>query len=254
MFEKENVHLEQQQSVAFGDINKEPSAALRPLWENFHGLFNAMENVAIKFRRMELYSDKIEGLEKELAAANQELLDRSATIESLNRRKPRQTDDGSEAVGLFRAELEEIVPKLVKGPSSLSTVLQIVAVTFPHRITVLDSSFESARQSESFLYVEQAFDLLWRLATSYWDEIQTKGDVEARKQFGKSYSAKEKSTLSKSGEDRRTFVYASKPLRMDKHLKIGTADNQADTLRIHFEWVAEEKRIVIGHCGKHLDF
>jgi hypothetical protein len=41
---------------------------------------------------------------------------------------------------------------------------------------------------------------------------------------------------------------------MEKHLKIGTADNAADTLRIHFDWVAEEARIVVGYCGKHLDF
>jgi hypothetical protein len=41
---------------------------------------------------------------------------------------------------------------------------------------------------------------------------------------------------------------------MEKHLKIGSAENAADTLRIHFEWVAEDKLIVVGYCGAHLNF
>ena len=41
---------------------------------------------------------------------------------------------------------------------------------------------------------------------------------------------------------------------MEKHLKHGVKDSVAETLRIHFEWVADQKKLVIGHCGKHLDF
>ena len=53
---------------------------------------------------------------------------------------------------------------------------------------------------------------------------------------------------------RRTFTYQGRPFLMKKHLKHGVKQSVAETLRIHFEWVAEEKRLVIGHCGKHLDF
>ena len=41
---------------------------------------------------------------------------------------------------------------------------------------------------------------------------------------------------------------------MLKHLKIGIKDSLSETLRVHFEWLADEKRIVIGHCGGHLPF
>jgi len=137
----------------------------------------------------------------------------------------------------------------------LTAILKVLNVIFPDRITVLDSAFESAEASSSFQYGEQAFDLLWRLATKYWEIIQSKGDAEARKLFGnKSYAANEKSILSKAGKERRTFTYRDERIQMDRHLKIGTADNAANTLRIHFEWIADEKRIVIGHCGKHLAF
>ncbi len=39
---------------------------------------------------------------------------------------------------------------------------------------------------------------------------------------------------------------------MTNHLKIGVKPSDAETLRIHFDWDAEKKMIVIGHCGKHL--
>lgn len=41
---------------------------------------------------------------------------------------------------------------------------------------------------------------------------------------------------------------------MEKHLKHGVKDSKAETLRIHFEWLPSEKKLVVGHCGKHLNF
>ncbi len=82
-----------------------------------------------------------------------------------------------------------------------------------------------------------------------------KGDVTGRTVFGTdTYAAKESSRLSNGGTQKRTFVYGDDAILMEKHLKIGTADNATDTLRIHFEWLANEERLVIGHCGRHLDF
>jgi len=41
---------------------------------------------------------------------------------------------------------------------------------------------------------------------------------------------------------------------LEKHLKHGVKNSKAETLRIHFEWMPGEKKLVIGHCGKHLNF
>ena len=254
MFTEENVQLERQKAVAFGDIDRERSEALRPLWMNFTSLFSAMETVAIKFRRMEQDSDRMDGLEQDLANANQDLLNRNATIESLNRRRLNQGGEGTSVEVTFRTELAEIIPQLVKKQTSLAVILETLCIVFPDRVTVLEAAFESAKMSDTFLHVEKAFDLLWCLATTYWEQVQSNGDTVARKLFGNSYSAKEKTVLTNQGRERRTFVYCGERIQMDKHLKIGTADNASDTLRIHFEWIADEKRIVIGYCGKHLDF
>jgi hypothetical protein len=40
---------------------------------------------------------------------------------------------------------------------------------------------------------------------------------------------------------------------MWRHLKLGNKDSVNESLRVHFEWFASEKKIVIGHCEPHLD-
>ena len=53
---------------------------------------------------------------------------------------------------------------------------------------------------------------------------------------------------------RRTFEYQGKGVVMTRHLKIGRKDSVAETLRIQFYWDANARKVVIGHCGPHLDF
>lgn len=138
---------------------------------------------------------------------------------------------------------------------SLETSLRVIERMFPERVIVLDSAYESARDSETFIHRKKAFDLLWILSTSYWRSLAMgEGDVKARQPFGNSYAAKESGTLSSAGRKRRTFIVDGNPIEMFKHLKIGVKDSRSETLRVHFEWLAESKRVIIGHCGGHLDF
>ena len=34
---------------------------------------------------------------------------------------------------------------------------------------------------------------------------------------------------------------------------IGNKESDAETFRAHFEWDGVERKVVLGHCGKHLD-
>ena len=79
--------------------------------------------------------------------------------------------------------------------------------------------------------------------------------LHAKAVFGhNAYAQNESQALSNDGRRRRTFTYRGRDFLMEKHLKIGVKDSAAETLRIHFEWLADEKRLVVGYCGKHLDF
>ncbi len=135
--------------------------------------------------------------------------------------------------------------------------LSIMQSTFPERIVVLPTAFDSARESRTFREKKRAFNLLWRLATDYYQTLcEGKPDAQARQIFGDDFSAKESETVEKNAVARqlRIFTYKGNDYEMMAHLRIGTKDSIADTLRVHFRWFADEQKIVIGHCGKHLNF
>ena len=161
-------------------------------------------------------------------------------------------DEGWEVI----QPLRDAISALVDGDPSLEESLSIIQTLFPDRIVVLDSAFSSARESESFLYGKKAFDFLWKLATGYWPAMaKGVGDSEGYKVFGpKNYAQNEGSALTSDGKRRRIFDYKGRDILMEKHLKIGFKDSVAETLRVHFEWVDADKVLVVGHCGKHLDF
>lgn len=135
--------------------------------------------------------------------------------------------------------------------------LRLAAAAWPDRIVVLDSALKSAKKSSKFKHGNVAMDLIARLATDYYDAIRKSGDVEAKKIFGKNEFASLESTPVRNRESatrRRTFLYKGTPTTMLAHLKIGGKDSSTETLRIHFHWDPVDQRIVIGHCGPHLDF
>lgn len=154
--------------------------------------------------------------------------------------------------------LRSSIDMLVRGSPSLPQMLHLAAALYPDRIVVLDTAMNAAEESErgGFSAGKKALELLLKLANEYWQALADgKGDQQAKDAFGyKVYAQNEGTGLSKEAEIRRTFQYRGRDFLMKKHLKIGAKDSVAETLRIHFEWVADEKKLVIGHCGKHLNF
>jgi len=143
------------------------------------------------------------------------------------------------------------------GSSTLEQALIAAQALYPESLVVLDSAVQSARESEAFKYKEKARDLIFTLAGKYRTAlISGKPDGTAGKVFGKkAFAARESETVMNSERAKRlrTFEYDGKNVIMQRHLKIGVNPGITETIRLHFEWFPEKKRIVIGHCGKHLD-
>lgn len=57
-------------------------------------------------------------------------------------------------------------------------------------------------------------------------------------------------TMGMFADDRK---YNGKPANMNRHFCLGNARDPARTLRIHFDWDADDKVLVIHHAGKHLE-
>lgn len=167
-------------------------------------------------------------------------------------------EESGDSVTELLLPLRDSIAAVLKGDPSLQQTIDLIATLYSDRIIFLQSAKNSAKESDrgGFHQGAKAFDLLQKLATDYWQQLADgKGDQQAKAVFGQnSYAANEANSLSNEGKRRRTFSYRGRDLLMEKHLKHGVKDSLAETLRIHFEWLAQEKKIVIGHCGKHLNF
>ena len=154
-------------------------------------------------------------------------------------------------------EVREALEAAFLGDPSLEQCLLALVTLYPERLTVLPEAWRSARESKKFRKGAEAFRLLRKLATDYWHALQEgKGDAHARSILGDGYAAKESDTVegNRRAREARTFMHEGQPILMLKHLKIGIKDSLSETLRVHFEWLADRKRIIVGHCGGHLPF
>jgi hypothetical protein len=168
------------------------------------------------------------------------------------------SDDGRDDLAEALVPLRDSVAAVLKGSTSLQQTVDLIATLYSDRVIFLETAKRSAKESDrgGFRHGAKAFELLQKLATEYWQLLADgKSDQQAKGVFGQNaYSANEASALSDDGKRRRTFNYRGREFLMEKHLKHGVKDSLAETLRIHFEWLAHEKKIIVGHCGKHLDF
>lgn len=168
------------------------------------------------------------------------------------------SDGGGDDVADILSPLRDSVAAVFKGSPSLQQTVDLIATLYSDRIVFLETAKGAAKESDrgGFRQGAKAFELLQKLATEYWQQLADgKGDQQAKAVFGQNaYAANEASVLSNDGKRRRTFCYHGRDFLMEKHLRHGVKDSLAETLRVHFEWLAHEKKIIVGHCGKHLDF
>lgn len=138
--------------------------------------------------------------------------------------------------------------------ASLSDLLILIQIAYPTRIVVLPEAFKSARESSDFRHPAEALSLLHRLAGPYADALASnKPDSEAKRCFGYSEYAANEGQIATRGRRLRTFVYDTEPVEMLRHVKFGNSEGTATCLRIHFHWDGKNRKLVIGHCGRHLD-
>jgi len=151
-------------------------------------------------------------------------------------------------------EAQRALTSVLGGRMTPEDCLRLVGAAFPDRIIVLDSAYQSARRAEGFRHVEKLAELLERLGSEYYDALCVgKSDAEAAMTFGDAFAAKESETTMSNRRARteRTFRYENEDVVMWRHLRIGVKESTAETIRVHFGWVAERKKVVVGWCGEH---
>lgn len=208
-------------------------------------------------RRMEVERDEIEGeVEQKDYRISQLQIDVDSLKYQLTNIAQRELISPSY---IFSDEtIREAFINLYNNSCTIEQSLIVVSKLFYDRLIILDSAISSARLSDrsGSCLGTKALELLMNLSTEYWESVRGgRGDQEARAIFGKNgFASKEAESLSVDGRRRRTFRYKGNDYFMERHLKYGVKDSLAETLRIHFYWLSSESKIIIGHCGKHLDF
>jgi len=205
---------------------------------------------------------QIKELTSEIESKNEVIKDQDATIDELEfelegLRLAIKDMAGSAAVAASTGTYEEVIDSfrsLVKGNPTPGGCLHLISHFFSDAVVVSDTPWKSAEKSASFRHGDKALRLLVALATDYRNALLAgKGDSLARKYFGDAYAAKESETVehNKRAKEARTFTYKGVEVEASKHLRIGTKDSVSETLRVYFHWDADDKNIVIFHCGQH---
>jgi hypothetical protein len=197
------------------------------------------------------------GLELELSQAKarlaeerENLKEKNFVIQALQKRL--ESSGGGRASNVEAESWLSLICRL--NPPTPLECIELIESTYGDKCIVLESAKDSTRAANLFSYGKRLLDMLRKLVTEYRTKLLEEGDNEARKVFGKNeYAAKESETVrrNKTMRRQRTFEYEREQIEMFSHLKIGTDDNVAKTIRVHFHWDADRKRIVIGYCGEH---
>lgn len=183
---------------------------------------------------------------------------RTALFEANERTKRAEEAFLSKANGTQSDDAPHVLARLLLNPSAritLTEALKTASSLYPEKMVVLPTAYESAEKLDTVsTRGGRLLKLLLKLGSEYYETLDGKGDSEARHVFSPSeYSACESETVRSGGLGRlRDFSYNGTSVRMEQHLKIGIAADTSKTLRCYFAWLADERRIVIGHCGEHL--
>jgi hypothetical protein len=151
----------------------------------------------------------------------------------------------------------EALTAVVEGhdPTPLQC-LRVLEALYSDRVVVLREACESAEERASFRHGRQLLELLLQLATRYWQRMVDggAGDRVAGEVFGAKFCPLESETTMNNtrAKRERTFALNGSEHVMWRHLRIGVIDSPVEMIRVHFEWLPRERKILIGHCGRHL--
>ncbi len=166
-------------------------------------------------------------------------------------------DRSTEAAGGMSSAQQKFLSLLIDPEYSPTPVecLEILESCGSPNIVILPSAWQSAAASSDFLPGRRLLSLLYRLATAGMEAFLAGKPVDAACAFSPAeYAASERvqTIMSPGAAKARTFEWKGKAYLMQKHLRIGKAEDRRRTIRVHFEWDGERKCLVIGWCGAHL--
>ncbi len=155
----------------------------------------------------------------------------------------------------IRGSGEAITHSTTSKNEGLVDIANGIVSAYPGRICMTNPAIKSLRDSV-YRDAEKFRACLSLMATKLYEHYSAKTsrfpDVLALFTFKQIEYAANMSpiTMGMLADNRK---YKGKPANMNRHFCLGNARDPARTLRIHFDWDADDKLLVIHHAGKHLE-
>ncbi|QBG48278.1 hypothetical protein EGM51_13070 [Verrucomicrobia bacterium S94] len=143
-------------------------------------------------------------------------------------------------------------------PSTLSEVLQKIGNLHADKVVVIDRALKSAEEYKGFKDLHKAWECLWAASTElynlHFDEAGANNiEMDFKNRTGFDLSLKE-GRMTQNDRDLmrlRQVQHNGKTLDITPHVKWGNKEPKC--LRVYYAPCPDEQKIIIGHCGPHLD-
>lgn len=214
----------------------------------------------------ESYSNELGAVKIELADTKGELTDTKRKVFDLTVTLDALYKGSSSSADLdaVRAALPADLPDLFSATGDVSkidgSILKLFEELYPDRILIADRAWEELKDcvTKPSLF----WQAMWMTCTVLWDAYsqQGTGHPEEKVQnhpdriggFSLALSEGAMTRKDKKLMALRKLSFNGKEYDIESHLKSGTNDNDGSSVRMYFAWDEDERRIVIGHIGKHL--
>lgn len=182
----------------------------------------------------------------EVEQKEDELLKVKAKLSSLEFGQTRSTDASI-----------ELLPELKRHVRDLAGIVGVYSRIYGDRLIFADEAFKSASEFANCSILDRAWDMLQHVATTLYDlkfGDGEPGDIASQFQHASGFEyAKTEGKQSKADASicaSRQITVNGKKYEIWPHIKWGTKPPK--TLRIHFAFCEDSKKIVIGYVGEHM--
>ena len=131
---------------------------------------------------------------------------------------------------------------------------------FGDRLIITNEAKDSAAKANRGISSDETFDILRTLAMNLWpkyfeqDEANGTAGTEFQRETGYYLTFHESAQTNKDPRllKQREISYDGRTLNIAPHVK-GKSGNRNASLRIHFAIDRPTRKIIIGHCGDHME-
>ena len=149
---------------------------------------------------------------------------------------------------------------LTKWPKEVTEVAKLAVQLGSGRLVLTNEAIRSLAKSD-FAKSSEAPTVIWRCLRAMADDLhdlvlqklqaqQVAEEFKKRSKFDLTWTESKETKRDAKLMALRKIVHNGKERDITPHVKLG---NKARLLRVHFCVDQDEKQIIIGHCGDHLD-